>query len=98
MDRLVIHAVDSDSKPPTCDSWIEYWKEEKHLEEPEICPCCGNKINEIVGAHVFQLIELTNSDKHIYITPTCKDCNDKYKYSRASSHPFSVEDSMLLPI
>lgn len=98
MDRLVIHAIDSNSKPPKGESWIEYWKIEKQLAEPENCPCCGKVIDEIVGAHVFQLIELPNSNKQLYITPTCKECNDKYKYSKSLEHPFTVDDVMLLPI
>ena len=46
----------------------------------------------MVGAHVSDLNE------NIYITPTCKECNDKYKNSKAQKGKFLVDKDKLVPL
>ena len=97
--KIVIHDTNTACEnAPNGNSWIDYWREKVNLDIPSICPCCGQEIEEVVGAHVINLIALAGKETPQFITPTCKVCNDKYKYSQATKHPFRVEDSMLLKI
>ena len=91
----------SELKAPDGSEWIDYWKKQKGLEIPEICPCCceETKENEFVGAHVFKYVDYALGDKKPkFITPTCKSCNDKYKYSKALEKDFDVLEERLLPV
>ena len=95
--KIVIHATGTSEEGHI---WIEEWQEATSLELPLKCPCCGNKPQDdncFVGAHVKLLnditIPITNS--RLFITPTCKKCNDTHKETKAAQHPFMVNDNYL---
>lgn len=66
-----------DSPPEGHATWINFWDENNLNEIPKVCPQCGKRSKEIVGAHV----EDENGTK--YILPVCDSCNLSAK--RASS-------------
>ena len=80
---LVRHAEDSTSPAPS-GSWLNYWSETLGVEFPQSgyvkCDCCKkyHLITDFVGAHVVNTM-----DGKTYIYPTCKNCNDTYKNSKA---------------
>ena len=100
----VIHTKDSKKKYGDgneyegYDSWIDYWHKHstnKHLEESQECPCCGNakKADEIVGGHVE-----TGDGKCKYITPICASCNSRAATDESfRTTAFMVERKYLVP-
>lgn len=92
---LVQHTENSTSTPPN-GSWLNYWTEQTGRKIPlqMVCPCCLKQCFNIqmVGAHVSDL------NGNIYITPTCKECNDKYKNSKAQKGKFLVDKDKLVPL
>lgn len=84
---LVKHDVNtSDEKSPDGDGWIHYWERRTQNIIPEECPCCKEKTsdrNPMVGAHVIKFVDILKTSPKRYITPTCKECNDKYKEGKA---------------
>jgi len=63
----------SDRDPKGYSSWLEFW-EDKKGKTKSLCSNlhCANKLE--VGAHVQKD---GATDKHWYITPLCKPCNNK---------------------
>ena len=92
---LVQHTENSTATPPN-GSWLNYWIEQTGIKIPlrMVCPCCLKQYLKIqmVGAHVSDL------NGNIYITPTCNECNDKYKNSKAESKKFLVDKDKLAPL
>lgn len=61
----------------SCKSWIEHWRNNSIMREPDFCPRCGcliTKENYLVGAHVQKVQEIYD-DKSYYIIPICNSCN-----------------------
>lgn len=80
----VFHANGThDLKRKNGEYWIDYWERITGKKRPQICPCCktdvnNDKDNHIVGAHVYKVMDDTNSNRIKYIVPTCNNCNLKY--------------------
>lgn len=84
--ELVKHAIDSTDTAPKGMSWIDYWESKTKCNTPSMCPCCGKHFtdkNPIVGAYVVKIAEINIVGRKLYITPTCKKCNDTYKGKNA---------------
>ena len=97
---LVYHAKDSTDDRVV---WIDYWRERTGLNVPVTCPCCEQtpaEPNIFVGAHVRRVEQyaLPKDQQRLYVTPTCKECNDKYKNSHYLDKTFLVDDWFLLDI
>ena len=95
--KTVIHAKGTTEEG---HNWIKEWEDATSLELPSNCPCCGDEPTEenyLVGAHVKLLNDLPipTSESRLFITPTCKMCNDKFKNSNAELKAFTVEDDYL---
>lgn len=92
---FVQHTENSTATPPN-GSWLNYWSEQTGIEIPfqMVCPCCLKQCFKIqmVGAHV------SDSEGNVYIIPTCKECNDKYKNSKAENKIFFVDKGKLAPL
>ncbi len=98
--QLVYHAKNSTDDRYV---WIDYWTEHSGKEVPENCPCCGEPVeapNSFVGAHVRLSKEFgqPQETQHLFVTPTCNDCNNKYKYTHHRDEQFVVEDDYLVDI
>ncbi len=83
--------------------WIDYWVEKTGLNIPTTCPCCGKipiSPNIFVGAHVIPVDQysLSKAEQNLYVTPTCKKCNDEYKNSHYLDKTFLVDPMFLLDI
>ena len=95
---LVRHAEDSTSSAPS-GSWLNYWSETLGIEIPQYgyvkCDCCEKHhlISDFVGAHVVNTM-----DGKTYIYPTCKNCNDTYKNSKAPEGIFFAFIDLLCPL
>ena len=64
----------------SCKSWIEHWRNNSIMREPDICPRRREPITEenyLVGAHVQKVQEIWGEvDKnYYYIIPICNSCN-----------------------
>ena len=97
---LMYHAKDSTDDRVV---WIDYWQQQMGLDIPNTCPCCGEtpvEPNIFVGAHVKRLDQfcLPKDKQNLYVTPTCKECNDRYKNSQYTDKSFGVDDFFLLDI
>ncbi len=99
---LVIHTQGSSKTPDYKGKpWIDYWKESSGKGLPDKCPCCNKPLSKEkiwVGAHVEIFAEYAETNKTIYITPTCNECNSKYQGKIADKEPFKVEEGMLVPM
>lgn len=85
----------SNEKAPNGQPWIEYWQQQTKLDIPKECPCCKKKPTEknpMIGAHVIKVLDMAGSKLSWtrYITPTCDECNKKYKGIKATEKVFSV--------
>lgn len=59
-----------------CSSWLDHWKNNKHIYIVDKCFCCNNTkdTQDLVGGHV---IKIDSYDRDQYIVPICKGCNNK---------------------
>lgn len=98
---LVQHSANTqDENAPDNLTWIDFWEKSKGRGVPVICPCCGEKTdkdNPMVGAHVEEYILSLDNNTQRYITPTCNNCNVKYKGMKRYK-TFSVDKSDLLAL
>lgn len=54
-------------------SWLDYWEKQTGLKM-SICGCKNCNNTDLVGGHV---IKANSTDKHYYITPICRSCNNR---------------------
>jgi putative tonB-related protein len=55
------------------DSWLDYWEKQTGVKM-SICGCKNCNNTDLVGGHV---IKANSTDKHYYITPICRSCNNR---------------------
>ncbi len=80
---------------PNPPSGLDSWKQNQMRGMLGLlfqCPCCGRCLffndENLVGGHVCKT---ESNDKKWYITPICKDCNNKRNIE------YDVDDSMFVP-
>lgn len=60
-------------KPPSgYANWLDYWMRQTNASA--ICCSACFEMNDLVGAHVQKY---NDEDRHIYIVPLCKKCNNR---------------------
>ena len=74
-------------KPKGYDSWLDYWEQQTGIN-PTFCSEKDCIRRDLVGAHVKDAFGF---DKHWYIVPLCKGCNQR-------TDMFEVPVHLLVPV